>query len=147
MDYAIPRKVLDLVAHLHARGYQRIRIEPGMSPSGAHWRCCIVAVGMPRDYHACYSSASGDRYFGWEDGGGLDPAQLADRFIARFPAIAAAGRGADAAYVQWYADMLRLTRADAFPIAFADYPLPEGRLTTVGARCVDLPLPPPPKAV
>ena len=38
-------KVLEIVAALHRRGYERLRIEPGMSPSGMSWRCGITLAG------------------------------------------------------------------------------------------------------
>jgi len=42
MTYHIYRNVLRLVTELHVRGYQRVRIAPGMAPSGVHWRCAIT---------------------------------------------------------------------------------------------------------
>jgi hypothetical protein len=38
------QRVLSMVAELHKLGYQRLRIAPGMSPSGAYWRCLITPV-------------------------------------------------------------------------------------------------------
>ena len=40
MEYRIHRKVLRMVSELHLRGYQRLRIAPGMSPSG--WNLNIL---------------------------------------------------------------------------------------------------------
>src|SRR5438445_11614927 len=36
------RLLLLMVAELHRRGYQQLRIAPYMSPSGMHWRCRFV---------------------------------------------------------------------------------------------------------
>jgi hypothetical protein len=154
------RDLLLLVRELHLLGYERLRIAPSMSPSGVHWRCSIAPASDILRAHgarlaqgsraASYSSASERAYFGWEDTEGADPRRLAERFIERFPEIAAAGRGADPAYATWYAEMLRSTEPDALPIAFADWPTPDDCMTTVApapgpARRV--PLPPPGKAL
>lgn len=52
-DPAVRRaqRVLAMVHELHKQGYQRIRIMPGMSSSGADWRCSITHVGniAPKD--------------------------------------------------------------------------------------------------
>ena len=42
MEWRAYRKVLRMVSELHVRGYQRIRIEPGMAASGAAWRCAMA---------------------------------------------------------------------------------------------------------
>jgi len=34
--------VLEMVAVLHRRGFERLRIVPGMSGSGFHWRCALT---------------------------------------------------------------------------------------------------------
>src|SRR6188508_645112 len=44
IDLATYRKVLLVVYVLHQRGFQRLRICPGMSASGMHWRCSITPV-------------------------------------------------------------------------------------------------------
>lgn len=149
------RKVLELVHELHLRGYERLRVSPGMSPSGLHWRCYVAPVQIFSGEHgariadrrspliAHYTSPSGNQYFGWEDAGTWDAAQLAGAFMERFPAISKAGYGSDPAYARWYAEMLRLTEPDSFPIAFADGSLPPDYLTTVGRQRIKIPLPPP----
>jgi hypothetical protein len=38
-------RVLEMVAILHHRGYERLRIEPGMAPSGMYWRCGSTHAG------------------------------------------------------------------------------------------------------
>ncbi len=152
------RSVLRLVQALHVRGYQRLRIVPGMSPSGMHWRCNITPVtnilrthgAMPADYSrltAHYSSADERDYFGWKDARHGDPDRLAELFLARLPDIAEAGCGSDWLYAGWYIEMLHLTYSAAFPIAYADWELPADCLTTVGdGEAVRVPLPPPGEA-
>ena len=149
------RMVLRLVAELHLRGYQRLRISPGMAPSGLYWRCPItpasnisalngaLMASFDEALVAPYSSSEGANYFGWKGAATATATKLAGLFIERFPRIAEAGRGSDWLYAGWYVDMMSRTYPNAFPIAYADWELPKGKLTTVGGKEVDIPLPPP----
>jgi hypothetical protein len=131
------RKILQLVAVLHHRGYERLRISPYMSASGLYWRCDIGS--------AHYSSADMNCYFGWPDAKeNTSPEKLAYLFIERFSETAQASFGKDVEYVLWYAEMLRVTEPSNFPIAFADYPTPDDCWMTVGEKQgLTVPLPPP----
>lgn len=155
MDYRVYRKVLRMVAELHVRGFQRLRIAPGMSASGCYWRCSVTPVTNVSIWHgarlvsydtlaAHYSAGSEREYFGWKDAGHATPSRLADLFIERFPEIVAAGRGSDWLYAGWYLEMLHLTYPDAIPIAYADWDLPKDYIQTIGGRSdARIPLPPP----
>lgn len=79
-DPAVHRaqRVLLMVHELHKLGYQKLRIAPGMSPSGCSWRCSITHVGNILPSHgamlsnwdedvAPYTSGQQNAYFGWED--------------------------------------------------------------------------------
>jgi hypothetical protein len=152
------RKVLRMVAELHVRGYQRLRIAPGMAPSGCYWRCSVAPVLNVLVSHgarladfdgmvAHYSSGMENRYFDWQDSPGMSPSWLADRFIERFPRIVAEGKGRDWLYAGWLVEILHLTYPDVLPIAYADWELPENAMMTVGARSdIHVPLPPPGEA-
>ena len=154
MDYRGYRKILRMVSELHVRGYQRIRIAPGMSASGCHWRCAIAPVTTisckhgallvcPGNLVAGYTSGQGRKYFDWTDAAHATPSRMADLFIERFPKIAEAGKGSDWIYAGWYLEMLHLTYPDSFPIAYADYELPVDYLLTVGQNSgIRIPLPP-----
>jgi len=155
MEYRIHRKVLRMVSELHLRGYQRLRIAPGMSPSGVHWRCGVTPVtnisfrngAMMLDwdllsYH--YSSSQGSKYFDEIEKPLATPSRLADEFIDRYPTIVEAGKGSDWMYAGWYVEMLHLTYPSAFPIAYADWDLPQDHLGFVGeGGNIRIPLPPP----
>lgn len=154
-DYYVYRKILRMVTELHVRGFQRLRIVPGMSPSGCHWRCSITPVANISSQHGArivcenalrvhYSSSQERHYFGWDDATHATPSQLANIFIKRFPEIVEAGRGSDWLYAGWYLEMLHLTYPDSFPIAYADWEIPEDYLMSVGGRSeAKIPLPPP----
>jgi len=155
MDYRVYRKVLRMVGELHLRGFQQLRIAPGMSAAGSHWRCAITPVANISTLHgarlisddplvANYSTGSERDYFGWTDAGHCTPSELAELFIKRFPSITAAGRGSDWLYAGWYVEMLGLTFPDGFPIGYADWELPSDYLTITGGReGVRIPMPPP----
>lgn len=157
MDYRGYRKILRMVSELHVRGYQRIRIAPGMSASGCHWRCTITPVtyissrngaklihGCPETLMAKYTSGQERKYFDWKDAAHATPSSMADLFIKRFPEIAEAGKGSDWSYAGWYLEMLHLTYPCSFPIAYADWEIPEDNLPIVGQNSsIRIPLPPP----
>lgn len=159
---ALFRKVLLLVLELHLRGYQRLRIAPGMSASGVYWRCSIAPVSLISAGHgarmtrfddraaALYTSGQGDAYFGWDDASHATASGLARRFLERFPMIADAGRGRDWMYSGWYVEMLHRTYPNAFPYAYADWETPNTHIPTIAIgidRRVEVPLPPPGEAL
>ena len=158
IDFAKYRNVLLMVQVLHERGYQRLRIAPGMSASGAYWRCSVTPVtNMLRENGARlqdwdglvahYTTGQEQQYFGWDDAADATPARMAELFIERFPDVAAAGLGPDWAYAGWYQELMRLTDPDAFPIAYSDYfDDAAGGLPCVGSDRVTglvIPMPPP----
>jgi hypothetical protein len=128
-----------MVHELHKAGYQRVRISPGMAPSGMYWRCNITfAANMEDDGYrirefdderglvASYSSANGSNYFGWKDGNALNSRQMARRFIERFPIIAKEGAGRDWPYAGWLTDVLGRAEQGKHSdvlVLYADYPL------------------------
>ena len=155
-----PLQVLLMVHELHKLGYQRLRIAPGMSASGMHWRCSVTHVGniershgamacslcgmdnWPKGESAFYTTGQADNYFGWDDAQEDTPRQLADKFIARFPRLAELGQGTDWPYVGWYVQMLGLAEMGIGPVAYADWyeePEPGWLPTTDGSK---LPMPP-----
>lgn len=153
--FQISRKLLLMVAELHRMGYQRLRIVPGMAPSGCYWRCKIVPASMISPNHgaksdchndmaARYSSGQEDNFFGWNDVVGNTPTEMAQKFIERFPKIAEAGCGGDDKYVSWYLEMLRLTEPDGiiFTTADSDWPIPEDKIPVANMHEVFVPLPP-----
>jgi hypothetical protein len=148
-----------MVHELHKRGYQRLRIMPGMSPSGANWRCNVTPVtnilrthgAMARSFDhfsANYTSGVENAYFGWKDATQDTARTLADKFLSRFGEIAEAGRGRDWVYAGWYAEMLGLAERGMLPVSYADWyetPNPRWLPTTAGFDS-GLPMPPPGEA-
>lgn len=152
------QRVLLMAHELHKRGYQRLRIMPGLSPSGGAWRVSITPVSnilrthgaMVADYHrlsARYTSGDENLFFEWQDAREDSARALADKFEQRFPEVLAAAAGRDWAYAGWYVEMLGVAESGALPVAYADWYEPQapGRLKTTDTTR-DLPLPPPGEA-
>ena len=150
---AICRRLLYMVRELHSMGYERLRIAPGVAPSGLFWRLSVFPASNSDpdngarmrnfDEGAHYSSGGGNRYFDWDDATDDSPTELAEKFIDRFPDLATAGRGRDTDYVGWYEEMLQLTEPDGLPYAYADWPSPEDSLGIfVGSMDIEIRLPP-----
>jgi hypothetical protein len=155
------QRVLSMVGELHKLGYQRLRISPGMAPSGMDWRCLITPVDNVLRTHgalvasheegvvARYSSAMSNRYFDWPDAAAASARELAALFLDRFPLIVRASVGEDWAYAGWYVQMLGVAENGHFPMAFNDWSdlskapvLPT--ISFSGAEgSPELPLPPP----
>ncbi len=155
INYSIYRNVLRLVAELHLRGYQGLRIAPGMSPSGMNWRCSITPVTNISVNHGAkmvdwnglafhYTTSLRTHYFEDADMPYTTPSHLANLFVKRYPELVEAGKGSDWSYAGWYVEMLHLTYPNSFPIAYADWEVPDGYLMTTGERTdIRIPMPPP----
>ncbi len=144
-------RLVAMVHELHKAGYQRLRVSPGLSPSGMHWRCSITcACNVEPDgvsiidsspssgLFAAYTSAD-PGYFGWPQDQPLSARALAVRFLAAFPKLAERGAGRDWAYAGWLTELLGLVEqgdTQRYPIFYADYPF------DVDAQAI--PRPPPP---
>ena len=151
---AICRRLLHMVSELHRMGYEQARIAPGVAPSGLFWRLSVTAASntesdngaLMRDFDrgANYSSGAGAEYFGWTDARDDSPAELAEKFVERFPDIAEEARGRDPEYVRWFREMLAATEPDGLIYAYADWPGRRHRLELFYGSSRDvIPLPPP----
>jgi hypothetical protein len=150
----MPRRLLLMVHELHGRGYQRLRIAPGLSPSGCHWRCAVTPVtnisrsngAMLWDYEAAvarYTTGQGTQCFGWTDAVDDPPGQLATKFLDRYAELCEGGRGRDESYARWYSGMLAATEPGGLIYAYADRAIPEDLLPVLGAS-EEVWIPPPP---
>jgi len=126
---------MQMVGHLHRMGYQRLRLNPGIAPSGIFWRCNVQPVDDKGFYlfrveeldlegDSSYSSSERTEFFGWPDAENNTPEQLAVKFIERFPKRAEFGLGVDEDYAAWYADMLEKTAPTGLIYDYADYYMP-----------------------
>jgi hypothetical protein len=145
--YQTPRRILLMVAELHRRGFERLRIFP-CEDQWMAWRCYFKA-GIPGEpgsivetpQHICIYMP---QPFGWKDAAGDSIEQLADKFLERFPRFSAVCKVPDEEYATWFKQMLAATEPDGLIIELADRPLPTDRLITCNLpEKVWLPLPPP----
>jgi hypothetical protein len=148
------RIVLEAIAVLHTKGFELLRIQPGMIPSGAHWRVKIGPASwfethrpMLRDEFRrlapVHSTFYGRKFFGWEDAARDDAGQLANRVQERFATIINESAGHDQGYVRWYRDMLDSTKPMGLLYAFADWGIPGDGLHTIGhPHDIVVPFPP-----
>jgi hypothetical protein len=145
--YETPRRLLLMVAEIHRRGYERLRIFFCEDQWGA-WRCLFLPalIELPdglseKPQHVCVYMRE---LFGWKDAAGDSVEELADKFIERFPKTSNLCQGKDEGYVKWFAQMLTATEPDGLIIELADRPLPNGYLITCNLpRNMRIPLPPP----
>ncbi len=121
-----------MVHELHRRGYQRLRIVPGVQLA---WRLGVTPASNTLPEHGAmarsfdwdrlpqYTSAAQYDYFEkkWGLGPRSHPARIADRFLEAFPHIALEGVGIDLPYAGWLTMVLGLAAQGAFPIAFGEY--------------------------
>ncbi len=133
-----------MVVELHKAGYQKIRISPGLSPSGGHWRCAVTFVDnvaddgftvrdfdLERGLVATYTTGQGAQLFDWPDAEGKDARQLAALFLMRYPVIAERGIGEDWLYSGWLLKTLGMAERGDLPILYADFDLVEEQVARI----------------
>ena len=119
-----PIRILQGVQVLHQRGYHRLRILPGMSPSGMYWRVAITFsdnlddVAFPHELH--YSTGGLTEFAGGEVTVTTTPDAVADLILKELPE--AGPTNDDPAYIAWFAELIRIVeQTKALPVAYADY--------------------------
>lgn len=126
-------KLLEMIATLHKKGYELIRICPHLAPSGAYWRCAISTkdnfdksngiklMKHDKDIVAGYSSSSLENYFDIKDSDKISVQELAEKFLLQLPKIAKKGKSADSEYAAWFDKVLLIAKNGNMPVAFCDY--------------------------
>lgn len=110
---ATPMRILQAVRLLHRHGYHRIRVLPGMSPSGMHWRVRIAG-------DLTYTTGSGTDFAGGRVTAMSRPEAAAFLILGALPPVAPTHD--DPAYVAWFAGLMDLlAQHDTVPIAYADH--------------------------
>jgi O-acetyl-ADP-ribose deacetylase len=126
-----PLRILQGVQVLHRRGYHCVRILPGMSASGMHWRVSVSAAASlesnagdptPRgqDRVIDYTTGAGTQFAGANVSIVNSPDSVADIILEALPGLDA--DRTDAEYVRWYDELMELVaQHGSLPIAYADY--------------------------
>jgi hypothetical protein len=136
-------RVFLMLEELHRRGYEQLRLVPGMSSSGLAYRSSISpavnvsvtngALAVDHELVAAHTSANGDALFQWADAAESSIAELARMFIRRYPKLAKLGRAPDPSYVSWFKTAAEFARRGDFPIAYDSESL--GRIIRLENRC------------
>jgi hypothetical protein len=134
-------RLLWMVRRLHELGFERLRISPGLSPSGAYWRCPLTHAGNvgPDGFSILeeaegsgafvrYSSADEPCPFSWSDAAEWSAQAMAEAFLERFPKLAELARGSDCPYAIWLAEVLGRAEAGEFVVLYSDLGESVGRL-------------------
>jgi hypothetical protein len=129
------RRVLLMIRELHRRGFGRLRAATWCHQNGyidpCRWQCAVVpAAAVCRrnpamtegdtltrlretlgitSHHDTFESLATQTPFGWKDAAFDGPAQLADKFFARFRDLCFIGWGTDPLYEGWFDMMLDRT--------------------------------------
>lgn len=139
-------KLLRMVAELHARGFQRLRIAPGLAPAGGDWRCALVPASRMDPAHgageqvgnllaARYSTSEDYHFFGWNDGAKMSIKEMAESFVRTFTTVCEQALGPDPVYANWFLSVVHAAEHGALPVAFseASHPSVDERLATTQA--------------
>ncbi len=138
------RTVLLALAHLHAQGYEQLRLSAGASPTGSHWRYQI----LPR------------RYFDPNDGllvakglilpehpkdavgGKMDelpaPEELAQMWLDHYECLEE-GLATDEHYAKWYANFINLLEPGEVPVMYAGWEINLQKGFRIKAKFLTLP--------
>src|SRR4051812_660122 len=105
------QRVIRMVEVLHQRGFQclrlmpyayplayRVAVAPRLSFSAINSACIEGGTDLVAT-HSC--AGDGARFFEWADATTDSATVLADKFLERFPRVAAHGKGRDWAYAGW----------------------------------------------
>lgn len=123
-----PLRILQAVRFLHERGYHRLRIMPGLSPSGMHWRVEIVNADNPSkdspvvdpDSVLRYTTGQFTEFAGGEVTVTSTPESVAELILNALPKSLPSND--DPAYVFWFAELVGICeRSMSVPVAYADY--------------------------
>lgn len=121
-------EIIMMLDNLHKRGYEQLRILPGLAPSGCSWRWMIYPKVMMKD-NAYLEQHSDYMYFECPCGStgemktGKDINLLADEFIELYEPYVSIADGEDVEYMEWYQQIVEMVKENNVPIAFADFPI------------------------
>lgn len=121
-----------MVAELHKRGFQQLRIMPHDHDLG--WRLAFGPresfsdrIGLDLPVPALlrvpqYSSADQNHPFGWRDAGDDDARALAAKMVERFPELLAECVGRDWEYAGWFTELMGWVEAGFLPFINPKHP-------------------------
>jgi hypothetical protein len=132
--FACCHKILQMIACLHQRGYQQLRvfcygrmmwwrgeIAPARLFSSLDPACMEPCLSSQAEgLVAHFGSASACDPFGWGVSVISMPVnEMADRFVERFPTLTGESAGRDWEYAGWFQEMLSRASSEKLPVAYA----------------------------
>lgn len=147
-DWALAaRKIFEMTAILHRRGFQQLRVMPYEYPIA--YRIGVLprtlfsihngawAPQVEGWHHCVNTSGNGSQVFGWLDAADDTAEALADKFLRRFPDATAAGAGSDWAYAGWFVELVGvIDRMGRLPAVEAEH-FPFGPYNSPGVPMID----------
>lgn len=119
-----------VIAELHKRGYQLLRICPTLAPSGLAWRCIATtkkhtqkrcgALTEESKWSPLIVNVSHGKLF-QSSTDEMTIAQAADKFETEYPKLVSAAKGHDPEYVRWFRRAYNLCRTGQIFFAVSDY--------------------------
>lgn len=105
-------RFMRMIAELHKRGYELLRLCPSVSPNGCAWRAlltpksntwiyCGALLGSFEPGEGLLLKTNG--FMPWfDERPSFSAEEDADMFVCEYPILASATKGEDKAYVQWF---------------------------------------------
>jgi hypothetical protein len=113
------QRILFVASELHKRGYEKLRVEPSVSPNGMAWRCrFFVNSGEDKNY-VIVSTWKQLEDEGIETTKTLQ--ELTDLFEKENIDFLSKCKGKNQEYVKWFYEMLGKLQEGELPYAFSDY--------------------------
>ena len=119
-------EVIMIVHELHQRGYEQLRLFPGISPNGMCWRWMIYPKVQMKDnsfeHHGdCtpFECLRGSTSAAFPEEG--QEVKTADDFIKGNESFLDLAKGEDKAYVEWFEQIVEHAKNKDFPIAFEEF--------------------------
>ncbi len=111
-------RILQGVRELHRRGFHRLRVRPGVAPSGMHWRVVVSDADDPAT-SIPYTSGAESAFADGAVDAMSSPGEVADLVLRAMPRLRPDAD--DPRYVAWYDGLVALVEPrHELPVSFAD---------------------------
>jgi len=125
LDYGAADIIL-MLDELHHRGYEGLRLLPGMSPNGCCWRWAIYPRKWLKDdlylLERCHDGVPFEcplGSIGYPEHK-ADVVKMADDFMNAYPELCHDAHHPSPNYTEWFARLVEKAQSGVVPIAYAD---------------------------
>jgi len=115
------QKILFVARELHKRGYEKLRVEPSISPTGLAWRCSFFVIVEEIKKSIIVSSWIGKLFMDENNKIEQSLQELTDLFEIEYKDFLLLCKGENCEYVKWYSEMLEKLQEGELPYAYSDY--------------------------